>query len=76
MKRMTIALCAAGLALSGCDTTGGGGGYGFGGYTLVRPRTTAVGDGSMLVTPPREWNKVGPAIVAERFWNRPTIPKP
>ena len=58
MKRMTIALCAAGLALSGCDTTGGGGGYGFGGYTLVRPRTTAVGDGSMLVTPPREWNKV------------------
>jgi hypothetical protein len=58
MKRTTIALLAAGLALSGCDTTGGGGGYGFGGYTLIRPRTTAVGDGSMVVAPSHEWNKV------------------
>jgi hypothetical protein len=57
MKRMILALVAAGLALSGCDSAGGGG-YGFGGYTLVRPRTMAVGDGSMVVTPPREWNKV------------------
>jgi hypothetical protein len=60
MKRMMIAVLAAGLALSGCSSVGGDG-YGFGGYSLVRPRSTAVGDGSMAVTPPREWNRVSTA---------------
>ena len=59
MKRTTIALLAASLALSGCETTGGG--FGFGGYSLVRPHSTSVGDGSMAVTPPREWNRVSTA---------------
>lgn len=59
MKRITILLAAAGLALSGCSGVGGGG-YGFGGgYSLVRARSVSVGDGSMAVTPPREWNRVG-----------------
>ena len=58
MKRTTILLAAAGLALSGCSGVGGGG-YGFGGgYSLVRARSVSVGDGSMAVTPPREWNRV------------------
>ena len=58
MKRMTILLAAAGLALPSCSGVGGGG-YGFGGgYSLIRARTVSVGDGSMAVTPPREWNRV------------------
>ena len=58
MKPITILLVAAGLALSGCSSLGGGG-YGFGGgYSLIRARSVSVGDGSMAVTPPREWNRV------------------
>ena len=59
MKRKFIILAAVGLALSGRETTGvGGEGFGFGGYSLIRARNTSVGDGSMAVTPPREWNRV------------------
>lgn len=57
MKRIMFAIAAAGLALSGCSSVGGEG-YGFGGYSLVRARSVSVGDGSMAVTPPREWNRV------------------
>jgi hypothetical protein len=57
MKRTIILLAAAGLSLSGCSTVGGEG-FGYGGYSLVRTRSVSVGDGSMAVTPPREWNKV------------------
>ena len=57
MKRFLIALSAASLALSGCSSMGGEG-FGYGGYSLVRARTVSVGDGSVAVTPPREWNRV------------------
>jgi hypothetical protein len=57
MKRFIFALAAAGLALSGCSSIGSEG-YGFGGYSLIRARSVSVGDGSMAVTPPREWNRV------------------
>ena len=57
MKRAIILLAAAGLALSGCSSVGGEG-FGFGGYSLIRARSVNVGDGSMAVTPPREWNRV------------------
>jgi hypothetical protein len=58
MRRTTILLAAAGLALTGCSSLGSGG-YGFGGgYSLIRARSVSVGDGSMAVTPPREWNRV------------------
>lgn len=58
MNRFFLALAAlAALSTSGCSTVGGDG-FGYGGYTLVRARTVRVGDGSMAVTPPREWNRV------------------
>jgi len=58
MKRNIIALASASLALSACSSVDGTGGLGLGGYQLVRPRSTVVGDGSMVVNPPREWNRV------------------
>src|SRR4051794_21316945 len=58
MKRIIIALAAATVALAGCSSLDGTGGLGLGGYQLVRPRSTGVGDGSMVVNPPREWNRV------------------
>ncbi len=57
MKRIWIALTAASVLLTGCSSVGGEG-FGFGGYSLVRARSVRVGDGSMAVTPPREWNRV------------------
>jgi hypothetical protein len=57
MKRTIILLAAASLALTGCSSLGGEG-YGFGGYSLIRARSVSVGDGSMAVTPAREWNRV------------------
>jgi hypothetical protein len=57
MTRKLIILASVGLALSGCSSIGGEG-FGYGGYSLVRPRSTAVGDGSVAVTPLREWNRV------------------
>ncbi len=57
MTRTLLILLGAGLALSGCNSIGGEG-FGYGGYSLVRARSTSVGDGSMAVTPPREWNRV------------------
>lgn len=56
MTRKLIALAAIALSLSACS--GVGGGYNLGGFSLVRARSTSVGDGSMAVTPPREWNRI------------------
>ena len=58
MSRKTIlVLAAAALPLAACSTVGGDG-YGYGGYSLVRAQQSRnVGDGSMTVTPPREWNR-------------------
>jgi hypothetical protein len=54
VRRLAI-IVAAFATLSGCT---GIGGYGYGDYySLVRTRETRVGDGSMLVTPPRPWNR-------------------
>lgn len=49
-------LALAGLSLTACSSLGGGG-FGYGGYSLVRVREVRVGDDSMAVRPPREWNK-------------------
>jgi len=57
MKRLII-LTTAAAALTGCATGLGGGEFGYGGYSLIRARTVPVGDGSVLVTPTREWNRV------------------
>lgn len=56
--RRSIIVLAAGLSLAGCASGLSADGFGFGGYTLVRARDVAVGDGSVIVTPPREWNKL------------------
>lgn len=60
MKRQA-ALMAALAALSACSSLGGGD-YGFSDYSLVRALPVSVGDGSMVVTPPRPWNRHRPII--------------
>ena len=56
MRNFRIGLAAVALSLSACTGIGGGG-IGFGSYSLVRARETAVGNRSLRVTPPREWNR-------------------
>jgi len=51
------------LALTACaGAGGGGGGYSYGGYTLVRVKEVRVGDDSVAVTPPREWNRISASL--------------
>ena len=54
--RLLLLAAAGSLCLSAC-AGGLGSGAGFGTYGLVRARETAVGDRSLRVTPPREWNR-------------------
>jgi hypothetical protein len=54
LRNSVLALSAAMLA--GCTSIGGGG-FGYGGYSLVRVKEVKVGNDSIAVTPPREWNK-------------------
>jgi len=54
--RTRLGIAAAPLALTACTGIGGYGGFGDY-YALVRAREVKVGDGSMAVTPPREWNR-------------------
>jgi len=56
-------LVAAALGLTACTTAGGG--FGSSGYTLVRVKETRVGDDSMAVTPPREWNKISASLFVD-----------
>ncbi len=55
-RKIKLAAAALALSLSACSSIGGGGGFGDY-YGLVRPRSVSVGDGSLAVTPPREWNR-------------------
>jgi hypothetical protein len=55
---------ACSISLSGCASMGGGG-FGYGGYTLVRPKEVRVGDNSLAVRAPREWNKVSSRIFTD-----------
>ena len=45
------------LSLTACAGRRGGG-FGYGGYSLVRVKEVRVGDDSIAVTPPREWNRI------------------
>ena len=57
MRFGTIAfLGLSALSVSACSGVGGGG-FGFGGYSLVRAKEVRVGNGTVAVTPPRDWNK-------------------
>ncbi len=60
MRKSIIVVLAASL-LGGCGGSLGGEGFGYGGYSLIRSRDVAVGDGSVIVRPPREWNRVSSA---------------
>jgi hypothetical protein len=53
-----LAPLAALALLGGCAGGVGGGGLGFGYYSLVEPRPDNVAHGSMQVTPTVRWNKV------------------
>ncbi|HEY0164482.1 MAG TPA: hypothetical protein VGB39_03820, partial [Sphingomicrobium sp.] len=57
MRTPKLILAATALALAGCSSTGGGGGFGSDYYSLVRVRSIQVGDGAMAVTAPRPWNR-------------------
>lgn len=56
MRRSRLATALLALALAGCTGIGGYGDYGSY-YSLVRAKETAVGDGTMFVTPKREWSR-------------------
>ena len=60
MRALLLAV-AASLCLSACASMGGGSGFGSG-YSLVRPRERAVGDGSMIVRPTQAWNRQSQVI--------------
>jgi hypothetical protein len=47
---------ASALALSACSSLGTGE-YGYSSYALVRVHRVSVGDGSLIVTPPRPYNR-------------------
>ena len=62
--RIISVLVAMSLPLAACAGVGGGG-FGYGGYSLVRPKEVRVGDDSMAVTPPREWNRISARIFTD-----------
>jgi hypothetical protein len=65
LRIQTISLlAAASLTLTACAGVGGGG-YGYGGYSLVRVKEVRVGDNSLAVTPPREWNRISARVFTD-----------
>lgn len=56
MRRSNLALAALALPIAACSSTGVGE-IDRGVYQLVRVRPTSVGNGAMVVTPPRPWNE-------------------
>ena len=59
-----ISFLAAAAILPACASTGGTG-FGYGGYSLVRAKEVRVGDNSLAVTPPREWNKISSRLFTD-----------
>ena len=57
-----LLLAAVALTVTGCSTAGTGEGFGSDYYALIRVRPTMVGDRSLVVTPPRPWNKQRPRL--------------
>ena len=58
LRRPLLAAAAFALPLSACSTLDAGGGLRVSDYALVRAQPRPVGDGTMVVTPPREWNRI------------------
>jgi hypothetical protein len=63
--KQCLMLMAATVSLSACASSVGGGGFGYSGYSLVRVKEVRVGDDSMAVTPPREWNKIASSFLVD-----------
>lgn len=61
----TLMLIGSASLLASCASTVGGGTFGYGGYSLVRVKEVRVGDDSMAVTPPREWNKISGSLFVD-----------
>lgn len=61
MKRKLLLVLAASVTLGACSTVGGES-FGSSYYSLIRAKPKAVGDRSLVVTPPREWNKQRPRL--------------
>jgi hypothetical protein len=59
-----LILAPAALSLAACAGAGSGG-FGYGGYSLIRPREVRVGDDSLAVTPPREWNRIAASVFTD-----------
>ena len=57
-------LFAAAAALAACSTSGGEG-LGSSYFSLVRVKEVRVGDNSMAVTPPREWNRISARLFTD-----------
>ena len=57
-RRSPIAAACVALTLSACSTLGGGDAFGSSEYALVRAAPKEVGNDSMIVTPPHEWNRI------------------
>ena len=64
IDRKLVLLAVAGT-LSACASTGGGTGFGYGGYSLIRAKEVRVGDNSLAVTPPREWNRISARLFTD-----------
>lgn len=62
--RVFSLLVAMSVSLSACAGVGGEG-FGYGGYSLIRPKEVRVGDNSMAVTPQREWNKISARLFTD-----------
>jgi hypothetical protein len=58
-------LLAVAASLGACASSVGGGAFGYGGYSLVQVKEVRVGDDSMAVTPPREWNKISSSMLVD-----------
>jgi len=59
----SLLLAAAVISLTACAA--GGGGFSYGGYMLIRVKEVRVGDNSLAVTPPREWNKISASVFTD-----------
>lgn len=63
MKKLSP-LVAATFLLAACAGIGGEG-FGYGGYSLIRVKEVRVGDDSLAVTPPRQWNKISAQVLTD-----------
>jgi hypothetical protein len=64
MRSKVLILLSVTATLSACSTVGSEG-FGYGGYSLVQVREVRVGDDSLAVTPPRQWNKIAARLFTD-----------